>query len=163
MTDLLFHDREPTLKKLNIIMQIRYELKETEDEHFCVVCIGNPTLNAVVEDIRIPKSYQGHLRRFLWRHALFMGIESNIHEKLDADNRRIIKRYISYMDAILAALIQGCRGEKGVNVYYRSKTFDLYLVVEFFIGRHDYQSGDQWRRTHKMPLLETVDVMKLGE
>lgn len=164
MTDCMFRDALPSSKVLYKITQIQHEIQVTNDEDYFSIHVRNQAQDGLLDDtVLIPRWYEVHLSHFLWRYHILIGIESNAPESLDVYNRAMVKRYISYMDGILASLLNGCRRGKGCDVHYRSEIFDLYLVVELSIGRHDHASGDEWRRLNPTTILETLDVRMLSE
>lgn len=164
MSDLLFPNTVPTSKELSLIKQVEYRPKITDSSDFFSIHVFNTkTMGATESDIRIPNWYYQHVLRFLWRHRLFLAIHGNSKIKFDRGHRTMIRRYIAYMDAVMEGLLMGCRIAEGNDVTYRSRTFEMYLAVEFYIGRHEFDVCDTWRRANKQPILEAIDVKDLGE
>lgn len=164
MTDFLFSIAVPTVKELSFIRQVEYSTRAPDGpDFFSIQVFNNATRETTEPDIRVPNWYHQHVLRFLWRHRLFISMDHNSRIKLKRGLGAMVKRYIAFMDAIMDSLLMGCRIAKGTDITYRSRTFDMYLGVEFYIGYHDYSVGDTWRQANKNIMLEGIDVKELGE
>lgn len=46
---------------------------------------------------------------------------------------------------------------------YRSRLFDLYLVLEYNIGRHEFDIVDAWKMEHRKIILECQDIHDISK
>ncbi|KAH0835517.1 hypothetical protein J3R83DRAFT_9202 [Lanmaoa asiatica] len=166
MTDRLFPNDAPQESETRSISAIRYRAKVPVDGcDFFAVEIYNVEVKTVTDDtdvILVPVHYYEHVRRFLWRHCLFMEVWRRAGSlKLANGLQTMLKRYIMYMDGITEGLLQLTDFKKGEDKDLRSVVFDLYLVTEFFVGRHEYDIGDAWRCQNADTILERQSAAAL--
>lgn len=167
MSDRYFPASTPTEEELQLILLVRYvQSAQRKKEGFVTVKVRNFELDIAAEPgiILVPAHYREHLRRFLWRQTVFMEVvkrssQSTVH--LVAPASPLVKRYIVYMDGIVEGLLTTARKRQD-DPRYRSVLFDMYLTVEFFVGRHEHHVAAQWRRTHPEVVLECQDAFELG-
>ncbi|KAI6159737.1 hypothetical protein EDD17DRAFT_1511145 [Pisolithus thermaeus] len=150
----------PAPAELRLITVIRYKALPPAGGKFTVNAI-NTDLNVPVSDpFDVPGDYYEHVRRFLWRHQVFMGVEKRKDElSLAVGLSTRAQCYISYMDAMIESLFTKARRSGGGD--WRSNLFDLYLVVDHLVQGHEYNVGWLWRMENPDRILETVDVNTL--
>ncbi|KAG9310698.1 hypothetical protein JVU11DRAFT_9292 [Chiua virens] len=146
MADLFFPPEVPTLHEINKISITRYYVKNVAEGDFCVIQVlgwanSQPSL---LGDIQLPIIYHTHLRHFLWRHHVFMELNSRTElvkdgVVLSAHIKQTIQKYIWYMDAIGGGLMASARFRTNRGrTDFRCNLFDLYLLVEYYVGRHEH-------------------------
>ncbi|KIK72780.1 hypothetical protein PAXRUDRAFT_21590 [Paxillus rubicundulus Ve08.2h10] len=64
-----------------------------------------------------------------------------------------------YMDGIIEGLFTSAQNQQREG--WRSALFNLYLVVEYLVKRHEYNIGDEWRKKNPDQILEQLDVTSL--
>lgn len=146
-------------------MSIRYcPMESPHAEFFDVAIYGSEVDRLLGTPITVPKYYWEHLRRFLWRHHVYMQLYASTSSgvKLPASVRSVIKLYIQYMDGIAEGLLTTAgrrRGDPG----YRSYLFNMYLVVDFHVGRHEHHVVSSWAAEHPDIIIECVDIDTIGK
>ena len=154
--------------ELQLIMLIHYVVSTSPVKPgFFVVKVKNSELNATTPPgtILVPNHYKDHLQCFLWRHQVFMEVVHQYNDKelhLVPYLSPLFQHYIVYMDGVAEDLLTTARKMIN-NPSYRSLTFDLYLVVEYFIQRHESHIAAQWRGNNPDVILECQDAFQLGE
>lgn len=168
MSDRYFPSSPPSEDELRLILLLRYVPSSVKTkEGFFTVNVRNWELGTASDPgtILVPVRYQEHLRRFLWREMIFMEVirRCTLREiYLVATVSPLVKRYIMYMDGILEGLLTTARKRQD-DVKYRSVLFEMYLNVEYFVGRHEFDIAGQWRESHPDTILECQDALQLGE
>lgn len=163
MTDRFFPDVAPEATELRLIMAVRYVAAPTITEGFFNVKVYATEIRSVVEEpISVPGHYHDHLTRFLWRHHVFMELQTRSPDLDLPDNLRpLLQRYIQYMDAIVEGLLTTV--QKNVKApAFRSHLFDMYLAVEYHVGHHRFRECDFWRVSHPQIILECQNVQDIG-
>lgn len=132
-----------------------------------VISWEDPSKPEVEAPITVPSTYHTHLRRFIWRHQLFMELYSRANTvnsfKLRTGLRPILLRYIEYMDGMVEGLLTTVKKNPG-DATFRSNLFDLYLVTDYYLqGQHEHHLGDTWRLQHPDTILECVKMDTIGE
>ena len=131
-------------------------------DHFVVQVINTDYAALSSPNITVPTYYYEHLKRFLWRHRLFIGVNERAQQlPLAMGLRPLIQQYIMYMDAIVEALLTTARKASEHQEGWRAELFDLYLVVEHMVERHEYHLGDDWRLKNPDHILEQINVNSL--
>ena len=164
MTDLCFPNAAPNVIELCLIMLKRYtpELKPN-GEFFNVLIYSRDTREMAVNPITVPTNYHSHLCRFLWCHQAYMEIQTRLeHVQLPLDLLSLLQRYTLYMDGIMEGLLTTVWKHKG-DASYRSRLFDLYLVLEYNIGCHEFNIVDAWKMEHRKIILECQDIHDIGK
>ncbi|KAI6121418.1 hypothetical protein F5141DRAFT_1090002 [Pisolithus sp. B1] len=161
MTDLFFPINPPTHHELQLIELIRYKAFPPEGGKFMVHAINTDYNTLACVPFVVPSPYYEHIKRFLWRHQLFMGVEKRRDElALAVGLCKQTQCYIAYLDAIIEGLFIKARwSEFGLD--WRSDLFDLYLVVDYFVHGHKYNQGALWRLNNPDQILEVIDVTTL--
>ncbi|KIK72318.1 hypothetical protein PAXRUDRAFT_22125 [Paxillus rubicundulus Ve08.2h10] len=89
-----------------------------------------------------------------------MGIDENASNLvLTKGMCPLIQRYIMYMDGIIEGLFTSAQNQQREG--WRSALFNLYLVVEYLVKRHEYNLGDEWRKKNPDQILEQLDITSL--
>lgn len=164
MTDLFFPSSPPDAHELRRIMAIRYRPAAITSNFFGVKAYAWPgdTKSTVGKPIRLPGQYYHHLSRFLWRHQVFMELQSRFSDlQLAPTHQPLVQRYMQYMNAMVAGLLTP-EQKNTKDPSFRSRLFDLYLVVEYFVGHHEFHLVDSWRACNPDSILECQDVLDLG-
>ncbi|KAI6096123.1 hypothetical protein F5141DRAFT_1221063 [Pisolithus sp. B1] len=144
----------PSNTELNRIAVVKYKVLPPVGDKFTV----QP--NFPSEPFDVPSNYYKHVRRFLWRHHVFIGVEKRKEElSLASGLSTHAQWYIAYMDAMIEALFTKARRSGGGE--WRSNVFDLYLVVDNLVQGHEYDMASLWRMKNADVILETVDVTAL--
>ncbi|KAI6016421.1 hypothetical protein PISMIDRAFT_360051 [Pisolithus microcarpus 441] len=160
MTDSFFPVYPPPRHELRLITLIRYKALPPEGDKFTVHAINTVFNIPACDPFNIPSDYYEHVRRFLWRHHLFMEVEKRKDElSMAVGLRSRAQRYIAYMDAMIEGLFVKARRFEGSD--WRSTLFDLYLIVDHLVQGHEYHQGHLWRLNNPDRILETVDVTTL--
>jgi len=165
MTDLFFPSEAPSATEMRLILSTRYyPIESPRDDFFDIRVYGREVGATTGENITLPKYYWDHLRRFLWRHDLYMHLydEAFTGVRLPPNLRSLIKRYIQYMDAVAEGLLTTAGNRKG-DVNYRSYLFNMYLVVDSLVGRHEYDVVSRWAMEHPDIILECTNIDDIGE
>ena len=170
MTDRYFPHTVPTASELSMIILVRYVVSDntTEEEEGAfheVKTVNWPAQKPAEDPILIPTKYVRHLRHFLWRHHAFMEVYDRGRRqyiKVAPALSRLLQKYIVYMDGIAEGLLTTARHNQD-NPTYRSRLFDLYLVVEYFVARHEYDIVGDWRYNNPKTILECQDPFSLGK
>ena len=163
MTDLYFPVKAPTATELLAIRCIRYlEMGKVVDGLFRVAIYGSE-VNAVCDkDVQVSEFYQDHLRCFLWRHHVYMELVGRKVE-LPPNLRPLLLRYILYMDGMVEGLLTTLRNPNHIgNRNFRSRLFNLYLIIDYHVGRHEYDVVGAWRESHPDIVLECVGMDEIG-
>lgn len=113
----------------------------------------------------IPARYEDLIRRFLFRGKVLAELLS-CKEGIGAlteDIREALKTNLLYHFNILGFCRAGFRAasEQGEDVNVR--LFDIYMVEEHYVGRHDPAAVIMWQRDHGECNLRTANVFTLGE
>ncbi|KAI6111431.1 hypothetical protein F5141DRAFT_1063706 [Pisolithus sp. B1] len=160
MTDLFFPMHPPAHAELRLITVIRYKALRPAGGKFTINAINTDLNIPASEPFDVPSDYYEHVRRFLWRHQVFMGVEKRKEElSLAVGLSTRAQCYIAYMDAMIEGLFTKARRSGGGD--WRSDIFDLYLVVDHLVQGHEYNVGSLWRMENPDRILETVDVNTL--
>lgn len=168
MSDRFFPNTVPTEDELRLILLVRYHVSSAKTKKgFFSVDTWNWELDVASEPstILVPVRYLHHLRRFLWREMILMEVmrRSALQEIfLSPAASPLVKRYIQYMDAIAEGLLTTAQKRQG-DSSYRSVLFEMYLNVEYFVGRHEFNVAGHWRADHPETVLECQDALELGE
>jgi len=170
MTDRYFPNTVPTASELMLIMLVRYVTDDDDDstgEDFCLVKARNWQLETVSKDdsVEVPIAYSKHLKHFLWRQLAFIEVYNRATKQLidiAPRLRPLLQKYILYMDGMLEGLLTTARKHQG-DPGYRSRLFDTYLVVEYFVARHEYDVVGRWRANNPDTILECQDAFALGK
>lgn len=119
--------------------------------------------STLVQDL--PDHYTENLKMFTWRRNV---ISILIHyqretglSKLD-DLLLTLQRYLVYMECIIDILVKEAGVVDDRVPHWRCRTFDLYLITEFCVRRHEPEAVRQYRRTSNVN-LNRVDINTLGE
>ncbi|KAI6108646.1 hypothetical protein EV401DRAFT_2076756 [Pisolithus croceorrhizus] len=153
----------PTRTELCLITLIRYKALPPKGDKFTVHAINNNFNVPACDPFDVPSDYYEHVRRFLWRHQLFMEVEKRKDKLcLAVGLLPLAQRYISYMDAMIEGLFIEARRSETQGSNWWSKLFDLYLVVDRLVQGHECHKGHLWRLKNPDQVLETVDVTTLG-
>ncbi|KAI5983661.1 hypothetical protein EDD15DRAFT_2201942 [Pisolithus albus] len=162
MTDSFFPVYPPSRRELRLITLIRYKALPPEGDKFTVHAINTVFNIPACDPFDVPSGYYEHVRRFLWRHHLFMEVEKRTDDlSVAVGLRSRVQRYIAYMDAMIEGLFVKARSFEGSD--WRSTLFDLYLIVDHHVQGHEYRQGHLWRLNNPDRILETVDVTTLDE
>lgn len=164
MSDLFFSNAVPAASELRLIMATRYLPESTCGGGFFDVRVFGAEVKCIVgTQIRVPEYYHAHLCRFVWRHHLYMELQQRGASLQLAQNLRpMLQRCVFYMDGVVEGLLTTVRRNKD-KVGFRSEFFNLYLVLEFHVGRHEYNTVDAWRVLHKDLILEYQNIDDIGE
>lgn len=95
----------------------------------------------------LPHQYQIHMGRFLWRETilrLILRFGDNID--LEKDRRDNLAMILQYMDNIFNRISDDAMGLQGTETDFRSKIFDEYLVIEYYVGCHEPFEIREFRR-----------------
>lgn len=162
MADRFFPAYVPDEELLRRLCLIRYYPKKIQDSDFFHVSVMNVELKQPTHPkiIQLPNVYFEHLRRFIWRQHVFMELAAR-KPKIPDQLRTMIKKYIMYMDGMIEGLLTTARQRKG-ELDYRSRLFNQYLIVEYFVGRHEYDVVGRWRMENADTILECQDMEALG-
>lgn len=164
MTDLFFPSEAPPLDEFRAISLACYYVQSTPKEGFCIVqwyswANSQPV---ILESIKVPATYYAHLRHFLWRHHIFMELISRSElikdgVVLSTHAKQMIQKYIWYMDAMGEGLMTPVRSKANQGwCGFRSNLFDLYLLVEYYVGRHEHDVVSTWLAQHPNVHLEAI-------
>lgn len=161
MSYLFFPNDPPTRHELRLINLIRYKAFPPTGGKFVVHTMNTDYDALAGQPFEVPSHYYDHVRRFLWRHQLLMGVEERSSElALAVGLCRRTQCYISYLDAMIESLfVEARRPRFGHD--WRSNLFDLYLVVDYFVRGHEYCQGMQWTLRNPGQILEVIDVTTL--
>lgn len=164
MTDLFFPSTTPDAQEIRLILAVRYyHIPSARDDFFDVVPFGWEVQRKILPSITVPVYYQNHLRRFLWRHHLYMHLYDGAPVLQLAPNLLpLLTSYIQYMDAMAEALLTAAKRNVG-DVSCRSYLFNMYLVIEFHIGRHEHDVVSRWASKHPNVVLECVNIDSIGK
>lgn len=161
MSDRFFPCASPGQREVKLICQIQYIAGPIVDGGFAVEGKNLKLKSMVADKAVLPSSYHEHVRRFIWRHCVFMEVWRRSEDLcLTVRLRVAIERYIMYMDGMMEGLLMTPRKKQRHD--YRSALFDLYLLTEYFMKRHEYDIGDAWRINHPDVVLEQQKVEDLG-
>lgn len=112
----------------------------------------------------IPTHYLKHVRQFLWREdclRLVLHLYNNVEIPRPLYNN--LKLVLYYMDEIFKRFIaELSKGPDDDDDYLRSKTFDSYLRVEYWVGRHEPVHVREYRRSNDQN-IDRGDITTLGE
>lgn len=165
MTDLFFPNTAPSQQELRLLMLIRYIPSTKAKGQYFEVNVRNWELQVMSDPgvVSVPIHYHEHLRRFIWRQMVFMELLTRGSD-LDLAHalRPMLQRYVLYMDGIVEGLLTTAKVKKP-DPGFRSRLFDLYLVVEYYVGRHEYDIVGDWRGSNLDIVLECQDVETLGK
>ncbi|KAI5981107.1 hypothetical protein EDD15DRAFT_2204517 [Pisolithus albus] len=160
MIDLFFPVDPPPRDELQLIDLIRYMALPPEGDKFVVQAMNTDYNTFACDPFDVPSYYYEHVRRFIWRHRLFIGVEKQADKlSLAVGLPTRLQRYISYLDAMIEGLFVEARRSQGND--WRSSLFDLYLSVDYFVGRHEHNRGNVWREHNPDKIMTTVDVTTL--
>lgn len=169
MADRFFPNTIPTTNELNLIMLVRYVLGPDKrgGQDFCQVLAKDwvTKRRSYKDGILVPSTYLVHLQHFLWRELAFMEVYLRAGKQeveIPPGLSPLLQKYIMYMDGMLEGLLTTARKNQS-NAQYRSSLFDSYLVVEYFVGRHEYDVVGNWRLKNADTILECEDAFKLGK
>lgn len=169
ITNCYFPISVPDQNELRLILLVCYTLSTKKSTYGfftvkmrnCEICLPSDP-----STILVPLQYKEHLHHFLWQETLFMEVVSQRTTgrlTLSQKAMSLADHYIMYMDGMLEGLLTTARKREN-DPGYRSVTFDTYLVVEYFVGRHDeHNIAGQWRKSHPSTILECQDAFNLGE
>lgn len=166
MTDRFFPSEPPSEQALHRLLRVQYELGQVYDERYLDVHVSGWDLEAggKARTIRVPARYHGHLLRSFWRRKTFVELFTRynaLFRTLVVDPHPLLLRHIMYIDGMVQGLLTTAQKHKRM-VPFRSALFDLYLVVEYFVGRHQSNQVSHWRYAHPDIILECQDVQTLG-
>ncbi|KAF8425015.1 hypothetical protein L210DRAFT_3509387 [Boletus edulis BED1] len=158
MSDLFFPHNSPSHEDMFNIMAIRYLPDPTAPKALFNVAIYSASGEGIVDTpTAVPSFYHDHLRRFLWRHCVYMELVSRENLALVKNLRPLLERYIFYMDAMVEGLLTTARNTTFANdPTFRSSLFSQYLVVEYHVGRHEFNVVGAWRQSNPDVILECV-------
>ncbi|KIJ57816.1 hypothetical protein HYDPIDRAFT_171527 [Hydnomerulius pinastri MD-312] len=99
-----------------------------------------------------PEHYREHIRRFTWRlGVLSMILRFTKELELPKEKKfyETLKRTLVYMDNIANVLLSDAQevAEEDRTVNWRCRTFDLYLVTECLVKRHEPEAVRKYRRS----------------
>ncbi|KAF8548597.1 hypothetical protein OG21DRAFT_1489269 [Imleria badia] len=128
------------LKLLHVdyIMQIRYMVHPVNNEYFEVKetnCSG-----ATVHRVNLPKVYQEHFKRLLWRLSLVI----TVHERLGGNRKKFKAFHASllylmvFLDNVIETSIRPALHIDDDDLVGRSNNnLDNYLTTEFLLSHHE--------------------------
>lgn len=110
-----------------------------------------------------PRHYLQHIRRFIWhedsiRIVLRLGDQLNIPCELENN----IKMILWYMDEVFKRLVAEIPRRIQDTAEYHSRTFDSYLKIEYWVGRHEPTHLRDYRRANDLNIDQT-NVDQFGE
>lgn len=166
MSDRFFPTKLASVDEIRLIKAIRYEVPVAikDKENFFDVGVYAPEIKKHLEKIKVPAHYHEHLRRFMWRHRLFLELYIRVADDTVQSRqglKNLLNRYIIYMDGIAEGLLTTAKRRAGIQDY-RSRLFDMYLVIEHYVGRHEFDVAFDWRERHPDIILECIDHVTLG-
>ena len=114
-----------------------------------------------------PEHYREHIRRFTWRlSTLSMILRFTKEHELPKEKKfyETLKRTLVYMDNIANFLLSDAQAvaEEDRTVNWRCRTFDLYLVTECLVKRHEPEAVREYRRRGDMN-INRVSLDDLGK
>ncbi|KIJ57544.1 hypothetical protein HYDPIDRAFT_171643, partial [Hydnomerulius pinastri MD-312] len=104
---------------------------------------------------QFPEHYREHILRFTWRlSTLSMILQFTKELELPKEKKfyETLKRTLVYMDNIANFLLSDAQAvaEEDRTVNWRCRTFDLYLVTECLVKRHEPEAVREYRRRGDM-------------
>src|SRR6266568_5063198 len=110
----------------------------------------------------IPSQYLDHIKRFIWREDC-LRLVLHLYNVIDIPQKlhRNLKMVLCYMEEVFKCFIAEIPKELDQNNTSRSRTFDSYLKVEYWVGRHEPVYVREYRRSNDRN-IDRSDVQKLG-
>ena len=142
MPTILFPENIPSKQKLKRLLATRRQVTIDNKTNLVCVAVNGRTM------LTLPlQHYLIHIQHFLWREdairlVLHYSAQLNVSEEL-SDN---LKMCLWYMDLVMEGMIS----ESGPTVTdkstFRSEVFDWYLVLEYWVRRHEPLKVREFRR-----------------
>ncbi|KAG8215606.1 hypothetical protein J3R82DRAFT_7471 [Butyriboletus roseoflavus] len=114
----------------------------------------------------IPARYERLVRRFPWRGdvlAALLCCQQSEDSLITWEMREAMKSNLVYFFNVLDFCRPAFREAAATNEDVAIRFFDIYMVEECFVGRHDPSAVILWQRDHPEMNLRTTDVFTLGE
>jgi hypothetical protein len=155
MTSLHFPESVPGNETVQRLVAIRRKIQTFGDDHNFGIFV-----NQEVEGL-FPIYYLDHIRRFFWREDCLRMVlhfcNTSILPLALQDNLRMV---LAYMDEVFNNFVKEIPQEYSL-MNTRSKTFDAYLKIEFWVGRHEPPYVRQYRRANERNIDRSC-VMECG-
>ncbi|KIK78107.1 hypothetical protein PAXRUDRAFT_17060 [Paxillus rubicundulus Ve08.2h10] len=104
----------------------------------------------------IPMQYMDLVRCFLWRREVFKTLlKKNIVSKLDQECQDALRRNALYLEKVLRHIQKHLQTAANTNPPGHVRLFDIYMLQDYFVGRHDPAAVILWQRGHTQNLRNT--------
>jgi len=112
--------------------------------------------------VSIPSHYVRHMERFMWREDC-LRLVLHLHKEIDISDQlhKNLKMILWYMDEVFKRFVAELPKRLNENDASRSQTFDRYLKVEYWVGRHEPVNVRNYRRSNNQNIDRSV-VTELG-
>ncbi|KAF9236307.1 hypothetical protein BU15DRAFT_77148 [Melanogaster broomeanus] len=112
---------------------------------------------------KVPKHYVNLVRRFIWRRLrrreVFKTLlNKQISRTLDEEIQDTLRRNALYLENVLRYIQKPLEAEANANPPGRIRLFDIYMLEDYFVGRHDPAAVIIWQRGHEQN-LRTTDIL----
>lgn len=155
MATIYFPQRAPNDERANRLVLQRRAIHDRD---------GSPSEVSVDSEVvaSIPTHYIKHIKRFFWREDCIR-LVLHLHNKVPISHRlqKNLKMILWYMDHVFKRLVAELPDELDKNDASRSSTFDCYLKVEYWVGRHEPVHVRNYRRSNDRN-IDRSDVEELG-
>lgn len=142
-----YPDHVPGATKFRRLLKTtRKVVTYTNSTSFAVFCDG---VSACV----LPARYIDHIRRFIWREdAIRLVLNHNnvvdIPELLEEN----ITLVLWYMDNVFDRLVTESNLERAATAPFRSDVFENYLIIEYWVRRHEPKNITRFRKQNSRNL-----------
>lgn len=150
MAALFFPKSVPNARTLSYLLDIERE--------YVVAQNGQLILEPGHSQLIMPTMYQKTMASFLWRDAAIRSVLLHAGElKIPSTLTDNLTMVLWYMDDVFNATLREFKSSTVMNADFRSKTFDQYLTIEYWIRRHEPKN------VNAFPLTPDHDINNCGE
>ncbi|KAG6369567.1 hypothetical protein JVT61DRAFT_14272 [Boletus reticuloceps] len=147
MATLLFPDHLPLNGGTLIHINTRREIQRFADNVAFGITVEGETARI------LPIHYLDHIRRFFWREdCIRLVLQFYAKIIIPSDLEENLQLVLAYMDEVFKCFVAEFPPYSELLPTSRSKTFDNYLKIEFWVGRHEPTHVRDYRRSNERNL-----------
>ena len=154
MATIYFPQKAPTESHANRLILKRHKIHERDK---CPTQISVDTSMVA----SVPPHYVDHIKRFVWREDCIR-LVLHLNDEIEIPQlEKNLKMILWYMDEVFRRFVVELPQRLDENDATRSNTFDNYLRVEYWVGRHEAVNVRDYRRSNDRNINRT-NVEELG-
>lgn len=142
-------------------MQARYLICQVEGDLVVVYDQPGPPTNLRTVVLKAPKHYTDLMRRMVWRRALLLGLldpAEGVMLDMPTEAWDAVQRNVACLDAVLYRIAKPMQDAALARPPGRVRLFEIFMLEEYFVGRHEPAAVVAWQRHHNENLRNT-DVL----